>query len=455
MKVELFLVDPDLPGLEIAGDTGRMREVFQERLRPVGDKHYRIVDCRLSRIRYRKGIRCVLQYTLRLEEPGTGHQRIQWVTGVVYAGDKTRRKWEKLRLSGPEKIPELFSSFEPYAFIPDLGMLVEVFPYDRRLPALPLLVGGPLPELERPLLAGFGPGDWHTEAWNVEPIRHRAELGSTLRFTVQARDDTTGRTNEKRFYVKVYCDEGGERTYQTLQALYNRSREGDEKFVVAKPIAYLSGLRTLLQEETPGTSLEDLLLQEEDATPAIRKVARALAALHLDDVPAPRDHPLHKEVTALERTGKLLGWACPHLEEEVEDAVGAVISSLEEVAPAPTHRDLKLDHILFDGARPALIDFDGFAGADPVQDVANVLAHLAAMELLFPASKQWRTAAKSFEEEYFARVPKTWRERLALNYAGAVLKVAVGFFRRQDPDWPDKISTLLEEAGDSLSGKVW
>src|SRR3712207_6778601 len=71
-------------------------------------------------------------------------------------------------------------------------------------------MAGTSPELERPLLASFGPGDWHTEAWKVEPIRYRAELAATLRFTVQARDDTIGRTDEKRFYAKVYHDEEGE-----------------------------------------------------------------------------------------------------------------------------------------------------------------------------------------------------------------------------------------------------
>jgi hypothetical protein len=105
-------------------------------------------------------------------------------------------------------------------------MLVQVFPYDRRLPTLPLVMVGPSPELERPLLARFGPDNWHTEAWNVEPVRYRAELGATLRCTVQARNDTAGRTDERRFYAKVYRDEEGERTYRALQALQSRADEG-------------------------------------------------------------------------------------------------------------------------------------------------------------------------------------------------------------------------------------
>jgi hypothetical protein len=142
VSVEVALADPVFPQLGIAGDPESMCEVFQEHLRPLGETTYHVLDCRLSRIRYRKGVRCVLQYILRLAEVGTGHERIQWVTGVMYAEDATRRKWEKLRLLDPMTIPEAFSTFEPFSFIPGLGMLVEVFPYDRRLPTLPLLMGG-------------------------------------------------------------------------------------------------------------------------------------------------------------------------------------------------------------------------------------------------------------------------------------------------------------------------
>ena len=189
----------------------------------------------------------------------------------------------------------------------------------------------------------------------------------------------------------------------------------------------------------------------------MRKAAEALAALHLEHIPTPQRHPLPSEVAALERTGTILRWACPHLGAEIEETVGAVVAGLEEVPPAPTHRDLKPDHILLDGDRPSLVNLDSFAEADPVLDVADVLAHLNGMPFRFPRTREdsWSTAAQAFAEEYFSHVPRTWRRRLPIHYAGAVLKVSVGFFRRQEPDWPGKIATLLEEAKASLAGRVW
>src|ERR687897_1172597 len=126
MKVKLPLADPGFPQRQVAGDPESMRVVFQKHLRPLNNKAYQVRDCRLSRIRYRRGDRCVLQYTLRLAEADRGAERIQWVTGVMYADDKTRRKWEKLRVSYPKGLSEMVSILEPFSFIPDLGMLVQV-----------------------------------------------------------------------------------------------------------------------------------------------------------------------------------------------------------------------------------------------------------------------------------------------------------------------------------------
>jgi hypothetical protein len=108
-----------------------------------------------------------------------------------------------------------------------------------------------------------------------------------------------------------------------------------------------------------------------------------------------------------------------------------------------------------DGERTIFIDLDSLAKADPVLDPAHLLVRLA-KPAQFPIPRQRaRTAAREFAEEYFAHVPGGWQERLPYHYAGALLKAAQGFFRRQVPDWPDRIATLLEEGRASLAGRVW
>jgi Phosphotransferase enzyme family len=424
-----------------------MREVFQRHLRRFSGKAYQVRECQISHTRYRRATRCILQYTLRLVEPSTGYERSQWVSGSMYAGDRTQRIWKKLRRSPSAwEIPDASSPFAPFFYLPDLDMLVQAFPFDRQLPALSLLMAGPPPELEPRILARFGPGDWQAEAWDIEPVQYYPEARATLRMRVRAQETATGQAEEKRFYAKVYSNEKeGEQTYQVLQALWDKASAGSEGFTVGRPVAYLSDLRTVLQEEAPGISLRNVLLYQEEgeAILTVRRVARALASLHLSQVYTPRRISLQDEATRLEKKRQSLQRACPELRSEIEEVVGAVVAGLEEVPPAPSHGELRPLHILLDGDRLALIDLDKFTGADPVRDVANLLV------LLAPA------VARAFVEEYFSHVPEAWRTRLPVQYAGAVVSHSAHVARRAPEDCPGVIETLVEKAKDSLAGRVW
>ena len=110
-----------------------------------------------------------------------------------------------------------------------------------------------------------------------------------------------------------------------------------------------------------------------------------------------------------------------------------------------------------DGDSVAIIDLDKFAEANPVWEVAEVLAYLTSAPfnwLPLPYDRAWR-AAQAFAEEYFAHVPEVWRDRLPFHYAGAVLQLALLLSRDLVPGWPDKIEALLEEAKNSLEGRIW
>lgn len=449
--------DPSLPQLEVVTDPELMREVFQRHLQPLDGETYQIRGCRISYSHHRKALRCLVHYDLRLAEPDTGREWNQLVTGMMYAKGQTQHKWEKLRRSGLGRESAAASTpLAPLSYIPDLDMLVQVFPYDHLLPALPRLMAGPPPELEPLLLARFGPGDWRAEAWDVEPVRYRVGQRATLRLTARAWDAATGRVEERRFYAKAYLkEEKGEQTYHIYRKLWEKASAGSLGFTVGRPVAYLSDLRTLVQEEVPGTSLEDILRrEEEEAIPAVRKAARALAALHLDDVVAPRRRHLQDEVTSLERAGKLLQLACPHLGPRIEEIVGTVVAGLEEVPLAPIHRDLKPGHFILDGDSVALIDLDKCTMADPMLDVANLLDNLVRVLPRSPRDRP-RPVAGAFVEEYFAHVPEDWHARLPLHYAGILLRKAATSLRHRRPDWPTWVESRLEEAEDSLAGKVW
>src|SRR5213082_3654526 len=199
--LEAFPEDPDFPQLKIAGDPGRMLEVFRRHLKPVSEKQCHIQHCIPFRFRCRQSTsRCVLQYTLRVVDPSSGRSWDQWVTGLVYAAPgEAERLWRELRAADPRpEIPEQWLVFEPMDFIPELQMLVQVFPFDRKLPNLRLVLDGAVHQLEPLLLAGPEPGHWRAEERTIEPMRYRTELGAALRYTLQARDRLTGKGEIRR-----------------------------------------------------------------------------------------------------------------------------------------------------------------------------------------------------------------------------------------------------------------
>src|SRR5206468_6678351 len=312
MSLEAFPTDPGLPQPRIARDPVLMREVFRRHLRPLTGKTYYIQECLLSRVNYLPAVRCTLQYTLRLVEPGTGRERSQWVTGLIYADDKAERIWQQLRnVDAGQDIPEAFRTFAPVSYLPDLKMLILVFPYDHRLPISSSLLAGPSSELEPLLRSHLGPGAWRIEAWTIEPIRYRPKTSAVLRYTGQARDGATGRKAQRRFYVKVCRDEKGE--YQALQAFCGRADTEREAFIVGQPIAYLSNLHAFVMEEAPGVSLEQILLQSDDMVAAVGQAARALAALHQCDVSTGCYHSYEDEISKLQKAGALVESLYPQL----------------------------------------------------------------------------------------------------------------------------------------------
>ena len=453
---EAFPADPDFPQLRIATDPALMLELFRSHLKPASGRPLHIQDCVPCRFRCRQSTaRCVLQYALRVAEPSTGRQWEQWVTGLLYAErGEAERLWREARGADPRRdIPESWLTFEPVDFIPDLQMLVQVFPYDRKLCNLSAVLGGAVGEIEPLLRARLGPGQWQVEKRNIEPIRYRTELGAALKYTMRARDALTARSETLGCYLKVYRNQHGEEPFRLLQSLCAKADDEPTRYSVVRPIAYLSELRTLALEEAAGTSLQRVLLDGREPEKAVRRVARAVAAFNQNNLPITRRHSLADQLDDVKRASSLVQWACPEERAGVRAITAAVVMGLEEVPPAPIHRDLKTDHVFLAGDRVIFIDLDSVVLGDPVRDPAHLFAHLAArvgLDAMQP--EQTRAAAAAFVAEYFVHVPKPWRDRFRLQCAGALVEVAGGIFKRQEPHWPEKVMVALEEAQQALSG---
>src|SRR2546429_5861240 len=272
--------DAEFPQLAVAGDPARMLEVFRAHLKPArggaaDDIAIEAVMPFRFRCRQRKS-RCVLEYTLSLADRRSGRRWQQMVTGVLYAtAGEAERVWRELAAADPSRdVPPEWLSFEPVGFVPDLDMLVEVFPYDRKIHQLRRVMSGAgvLRDVEPLLLerlggggdgGGGGGGSWEPEERAIEPLRYRTELGAALRYTLRARERATGRRATVRAYLKVYRDGRGEPTWHLLRRLAARAAPADPYAGVA-PIAHLADRPTLALEEAPGAPPVELLLAGRD-----------------------------------------------------------------------------------------------------------------------------------------------------------------------------------------------
>jgi hypothetical protein len=448
----------------IGSDPVQMRAILERHLRVPGGPPFQVVRCRPTFTRGR-GSRSLFQYDITLRQPD-GRERTELVSGVAYGGERTRRTWEALNLADAELSSE--SSIRRAAYVPDLDLLLQVFPFDHSLPALEQLMKGPLDALAEPIMARFGTGEWRLKEWQSESVRYRVDLRASVKLTVRATDSLSGRKSERHFFAKVYAGaDQAERAWTVQRDLALALAGAGEPFALAPLAAFLPDDRVLVQDEVGAPSLPYMIRRtdQEEAVEAVRRAARAIAALHRLPIAAP-EHRIELDRTdpeRLRRSADALRRSRPDLDTavtEVEAKIHAGLDGIGQLSPVPSHGDLKPAHLLFQEESVVLLDFDKFAAGEPMLDVTNMLMPLR-------RERKTRLAGTSldrvFAEEYFAHVPAAWAQRLAPHYAWAIFSEATAFAVNPGkgdagakPGRPirreHRVEPLLEEAKTALAG---
>ncbi len=439
-----FPNDQMMPGIPLAVDPTAMQAMFSAELLQRSGAEYRIDGCRLLRIRYRPAEHCFVHYELDLFSAKTGQRKEVWLTGIIYPDERPRRRLKKLLAACEgEAASEGWRAFGPAFYLPGPHMLVQTFPCDRRLPSLPGIIAGKATKLRAEFFRGLEAGTWQMTGQKIQPARYRALSGAVLRFSLEATEAQSGKRASHTSYVKVGRAGEGAREAALLKTL--RAQATEQPFTFTRPTAYLEELSALIVEEAPGVSFEQAILDGDRVEEAARQTARGLAAFHLWSVkpPAAADAVIARTKVA----AQYVAWACPALAGDVEFIAEAAETALARTTLGPTHLDLKPDHVFLDGERILFIDLDTFGAADPVLDVATLLARLEAMSIRFGAKPEHvETAAHTFTDEYFALVPTDWQSRLDLNHAIAAVQVASEFFRHQHPEWRKLVPTWIAHA---------
>jgi hypothetical protein len=450
---------------EITVDPVQMQEILARALLPTAGSTVEVSECRVVSSRQHDGAGATVivarrnrdesqgsvLYDLTLIDRKSGETSERRVTGLSLGGMRTRRLWESTRASVPADDQLSAGHLRPYAYVPELDLLLQVFPNDIRLPAVARLIPGADAEIAAALAGGLGPGEWQVTSWTAETIQYRPDIRAIIRLDIQFADEASGQQIDTRYYAKVYREaEPARLAFHVQSEIYDAVQRAGAGVSVAKPTAYIAGLNTTITSAIPGTSLSMLIREGGDVETAARSAARAMAAFHQLHASVPL-RSSEEDLRHLRDAQDVLHSRRPDLDGQVTTIIDAVADSLATAPSQLVHGDLKPEHFLIDGNMVGLIDLDFSALADPITDVAYLMTLLGRLE---ERSRRWGEAAgvarRAFLDEYFLHVPASWRTRLGVHHAMMSVQKAGSLSQQAAPNGEEDLVASIISEGQAL-----
>ncbi len=169
-------------------------------------------------------------------------------------------------------------------------------------------------------------------------------------------------------------------TFRLLQAL--RLRGFDETspdgVAVPEPVTVIPELGVWLQRKVRGIAAT-AALAEPGGVALARRIADAMHKLHDARVAARRRHTMADELRILRQCLESLRERRPEWAWRLRRLLSACDRLGAATPPRPLrgiHRDCYPDHVLLDGERLYLLDFDLYCEGDPALDIGNCVAHI-------------------------------------------------------------------------------
>lgn len=416
-------LDERLPQLEAALDSEAMRSVLQRRL--FDETRFRVESCRVLQVRYKPGRKCLVAWSLTISELLTGRAEEQIVCTHILPEGESRSHFEKAA-AGPL---HQGSYGRPLVHLPELNMVIRLFPNDRKLKSLARIADAEylktavVPEL----LARSAEPELRLVRLSHEIIHYVAEHTCTVRLEAALESSAAGELQTRTWYGKTWDADEGAATWRNMRWLWESAARRDGRLLMAEPLLYQPEERTLWQAGLNGRTLADQNFRSHEFLRLLARAAEAVAALHqspLSDLP---EVGMHQRLARLRQIHQLLSQARPKINEPVRSVLARleVCSAQNGARPLATlHGDLHLKNFLVTDERSALIDLDNLRRGDPLQDVGSFIASLYFRGLLdeIPA-RLTKLIADEFVRAYQAAVPWSFSEaELEWHIAAALIE---------------------------------
>jgi len=365
--------DPKLPFLDEARSAERMVELFNERILPPLYPGQRLARLKNQRTFYTPGERCLMLYSLWPHDENASDE----VAGPALP------PFALLSFKANGDVEQDYrehytASDAPVKFLDDLGVLVEFFPMDWKLPGLRL--GTDMTRMA-PLLdeaAGKTPaGGSRPGTWSYTVPRYHPRVRCVFQYTNGGTPEQPTRPIIGKTYSRA---KKAKKVWSVLGALHEFAAARGE-WRVPEPLAYVDDANFMLMEFVSGTAMAHVICAEQ-ADPGhcatmVETAGRIVAEMHklpMRDLPA-REVEKGRNKTRW-RTERMKGFI-PELAREIVDLLDEIDARADD-APPPRetfiHGSPSPKQFLVDGERMSLLDFDGAHIGDPALDVAVFLA---------------------------------------------------------------------------------
>lgn len=291
---------------------------------------------------------------------------------------------------------------------------------------------------------GIAPDDLDGFRCAAELITHKPGQRCVVRYALSG----ASQQDTRRMIGKVY------RSRARATAMYERMEALRGCGVPSIPacLMLVPRMRLVLQECADGVELEGLLDSPEGVEPLAR-AARWLLELH-----AAPPLPGLREVPAARSLEKALAWCAeiasrlPAAAEPSRRACGGLellVDGLPAYTPTMIHRDFHPAHVLWNGKRISIVDFDELSLGDPALDVGHFLAQLASVaERRTGDFRAFADQARRFGAIYRAGAAVDPGPRLPFARAYTFVKLAHQQALHEASGWQRRVAALLALAVD-------
>ena len=436
-------------------DAEKMRDAFQRLLPGFTHGNPEIRDCRLLHTRFKTYRReqsrqksfLAAAWQLVTANQNTGQQAEHLLYGKAYLGGRSRAEFEKAM--NRRLVP--VSNGAALTHLAALDLVVWSFPNDPAMPHLPEVIDPhrvrqhlPFHSLKRNLSSSQP-----LTGLEVKVINYRPEERCTTRYWLNW--SVAGRPAQLMLYAKTFADQRGAGIHHLMLRLWEQAQREPDFFVIARPVAYDEGIKTIWQEGLNGAPLADAL-NEGSCRELMRAVGRGLAALQRSNIECAVSITLDDHLAEVKKKADKLMAAFPHLRDllsSLTQRLSTTMPDSQSWSPRVIHGDFHLRQLLLSDGRIALFDFDELAAGDALQDLANFIADLPAYDFNAQLRRRIETALLEGWQQAAGSLPD--RQRLLWHVQVQFITRAYRSYWQRKPDLENVVRqylTLAAQAGD-------